>query len=277
MSFWVVARMHGWAMARIGRRLALASLVALVVGAAGRTWAEPAGIGLADPTVVLPANYILESDPEHATLAVEVSTVITRNQFCPAQGNLFLPCPTQTTPIRITVSLGIGGRPLATAQLIVNYDVPGVANIPVTETVELELGEGLVLDDAIEYQLAVDLAHVDDLSTGLYVRDASETFSPYRLAHFTGVIAFGDVSATFDTLSANPIYLGDSEWTIQSGPVLTEHGQTAVHTRPGSAASDGAAERSWQLDGIEWRHGGDGTEGVRLAGLDWGEGADVAD
>lgn len=203
-------------------------MIAGATGWAASVMAAPAGIELAPPTLALPATYLLESAVSHSTLAVEISTVIARAQFCAAPGNIFGPCPPQETPVRFTVGLGTGGRPFLTVQKTVSYEVAGVANFGVMETVRLDPES--ILSDAEEYTLTVTVEHVDDLETGTFVHDATVSFAPYRFAHFSGSIRFGDVASTIESLTANPVYLGDSQWTLQVGTVLTDDGLAAVHT-----------------------------------------------
>ncbi|MBX3743908.1 MAG: hypothetical protein KF833_01235 [Verrucomicrobiae bacterium] len=223
-----VARRHR----RTGVWRALRSIafgvLALILPLGAAVQAAPAGISLSGPNLHLPARYLLESDPARDRLVVEVSGVIQRNSTCISLGGVIGPCPAQDTPVRITVGLSSGGRPFLTTELTVIRNVPGVASIPFTET--LELDPGTVLSDTEEYTLTVTLEHVDDLATGVYVRDATRNFGPYRFAHFTGSILFGEVSATLNTLAAEPVYLGNSQWNLQVGSVTTAQGHTGVHT-----------------------------------------------
>lgn len=223
-----LARRHRRTGARRVLRMAACGALALILPMGTAVQAAPAGISLGAPTIQLPARYLLESDSARERLVVEVSGVIHRNSICFSLGGVIGPCPAQDTPIRITVGLSAGGRPFLTTELTVIRNVPGVATIPFTET--LELDPETVLSDTEEYTLTVTLEHVDDLATGVYVRDATRNFGPYRFAHFSGSILFGAVSATLNTLAAEPVYLGDSRWLLQVGSVTTTQGHTGVHT-----------------------------------------------
>lgn len=207
--------------------LSAVTLLSLLLALSIPAQAAAAGISLAAPNIQLPARYLLETDPARDTLTVEVSTVINRNQLCLGARGLFSPCPAQDTPIRITLGVGTGGRPLWSTQKTVIHSVPGVASLPIVETLEFD-PDG-ILSDTQQYTLTITLEHVDDLATGTYVQDATRHFGPYRFAHFTGSLSFGNVGATFESLTAEPIYLGDSEWSIQVASAETTSGLVGQH------------------------------------------------
>lgn len=207
---------------------ALALLLIVFVLSPWTLRAAPAGITLAAPTLQLPARYILASDPARSNLVVEVSTVLNRNQLCFTGGNLLGPCAPQETSVRITVDIGTGGRPTWTAQKTVLHTVPGVAAVPITEIVEVIPSP--LFTDMVEYTITVTLEHTDDPASRAYVHDQTRNFGPYRFAHFTGSIFFGDVAATLSGLAAEPAYLGNSEWSIHVLGVTAEEGGSAAHS-----------------------------------------------
>src|SRR5690606_7252402 len=99
--------------------------------------AAPSGITLDPPNLHLPAPYVLASDPARSNLTVRVTTVVNRNEICPTRGNLLAPCPPEPTGVRITVGIGTGGRPQWTAESTLERMVPGVASIPIEETLHI--------------------------------------------------------------------------------------------------------------------------------------------
>jgi len=209
------------------------SLLVAVLGIL-RVGAAPAEIHIGSLAIDPPPRYLIETDPTHATLPIRVSATVTRNQFCPS-GNLLLPCPSQPTPIRITVSLGLNQlglgtivRPRTSATKVVNYNVAGNAHFELTETVVLDPAE--LLGDGLDHQFTVRVEHIDDLATETYVVDGNRTFGPYRIAHFGGELRFGSITTTLTALSADPVWVNKSRWQLNIANATTESGRSTANT-----------------------------------------------
>lgn len=218
-----------WMTVPLLRRPWVAAVLAVAIGAGtGMTVrAAPLNVTVSAPTITVPANYLLETDPAHATLAVRVATQVTRNQFCPS-GALLLPCPPQEVRVRFTATLTQAGRPMVSASVTNTYLLDGNDQLPVVETVRLD--PEIVLLDLVEYQLAVVLDHVEDPVTGTFQKDQSDISGPYRIAHFTGEMRIGEIAGTLQSLVSNPVHGGGSSWSLRVASAVSEHGHSLAHT-----------------------------------------------
>jgi hypothetical protein len=202
---------------------AIAGLVLLGGGVA----AEPLNVSVAAPVVTLPANYILDSDPNHSSLAVRIVTTVSRQQLCP-NGNLLLPCPSADVRVRYTVSLSTGVLRGVSGESSVVYSLDGNDHLAVDETVLIDpVG---FLTDSQEYQLRVVIDHIDDPALRTYTKDQSGDHGSHRIAHLSGALTFGGIQTTLGSLGANPVYLGNSTWSIRVAAAASVEGHSLANT-----------------------------------------------
>ncbi|MBL9135265.1 MAG: hypothetical protein JNK85_05330 [Verrucomicrobiales bacterium] len=203
-------------------------IAGVVLGMTGvRLAAEPLNVSVALPVVSVPANFILESDPNHSALAVRIATTVSRQQLCPT-GNLLLPCPAADVRVRYTVSLSAGMLRGISAEKSVVYSLDGNDHLAVDETVLVD-PTGM-LTDAQEYQLRVVIEHIEDPALRAYTKDQSGEHGSYRFAHFTGSLSFGGIQTSLGSIGANPVYLGNSTWSIQVVSATSAQGHALANT-----------------------------------------------
>lgn len=232
--------------------------------------AEPLHVSIAAPTVSVPHQYILATDPQRDVLRVTVQTTVFRNAFCPA-GNLLLPCPPTNVFVRYTARLMQEANEIAAAQAVTNYTLGGTSMLNVEQI--LALSPAAPLEDGAQHHIAFEIEHIEDPANGQYVEDQSGETATMVIAHFTGPLQFGGVGATLLQLAANPAYLGAAGWSLNIAQGVTSDGYFFSHTGvappPVVAVRNGAGELiassgSVQVTGagaFEWQ-GWSGTRGL---------------
>lgn len=191
--------------------------------------AAPAEVSVSVPVITAGDLWLLDSDPAHDALHLNVLFDVNRNQPAGAARQI---------PLRVSIRLvemSGGSASVGSVTHTERISVPPVAvNLQVSLDLEITPIEPLSQDKTYGFRLT--LSHDDDPPSDDFVVDHSVSDGPHGIVHFSGQLAFGAHDTVMNGFSAPPVALGGSNWrlTISEGELSTgipyEHGVPSTPT-----------------------------------------------
>jgi len=171
--------------------------------------AAPAGVTIEPPLVFVGDRWLLDTDPTHDAVTLNVNVNLNRNQ--PGAG-------VRDIPVRFFLRLAEDGGPLSpeivgSSETTITVTLPPVV-VDQLLNVELEIVPTRRLSRARTYRVAIEVFHDDDPPSGNFVRDQARAFGFYEFVHFSGDLIFGTTATVMQRLANDPMETAPNQYRL---------------------------------------------------------------